>query len=142
MCSGTAGVNLSLSGSEPNVSYALYNGSTATGTVVVGTGSALSFGLQGTAGTYSIMGTDMMTNCANGMTSTATVSVNPAPAQFAVTGGGSYCTGGAGITISLAGSKSAIQYNLYKNGVATGVSATGTGATVSFAPQSQTVTIP
>lgn len=135
MCEGSAGVSISLSGSESNTSYELYNGATATGTTVVGTGSVISFGAQGVAGTYTVMATNMMTGCTNGMGGMATISVNPAPAQYAVTGGGTYCAGGAGITISLAGSESAIQYNLYKNGTATGVSVTGTGGVVSFAPQ-------
>ncbi|GAA4467369.1 hypothetical protein GCM10023093_23170 [Nemorincola caseinilytica] len=135
MCAGSAGVNISLSGSEGNTNYTLYNGSASTGITVAGTGSAISFGMNAAAGTYSVLATNSMSGCANGMTGSATITVNALPAQYSVTGGGSYCAGGTGSVISLSGTEAAIQYNLYRNGIATGTSLTGNGSAMSFAPQ-------
>ena len=57
----------------------------------------------------------------------------PCPTQtFNVTGGGSYCTGGTGVTISLDGSESGVEYHLIdgaNNDVAT---LSGTGAALDF----------
>ena len=41
------------------------------------------------------------------------VSVNPTPSNFNVTGGGSYCAGGTGVSIGLSGSEAGISYKLY-----------------------------
>jgi hypothetical protein len=135
LCEGTAGVGITLSGSDMNVSYALYNGTTATGAVLSGTGGILNFGLHNTAGEYSVRATNMLTGCNNNMNSTVTVSVNSAPAQFAMTGGGNYCAGGAGVAVGLTGSQMGIAYHLYRNGTATGATISGTGGAVTFAPQ-------
>ena len=56
------------------------------------------------------------------------------PASFTVTGGGSYCEGGAGLPVGLAGSEAGVTYTLYRG--ATEVSTvSGTGAAVSFGNQ-------
>lgn len=137
-CQGSAGVGITLSGSHMNVDYSLFNGASATGTTLSGTGGVLNFGLHTTAGVYTVRATDMLTGCANNMNSSATVSVNPAPARFAMTGGGNYCPGGAGVSVGLSGSEAGITYNLYRNGVATGATVTGTGTAVAFALQTLT----
>ena len=63
------------------------------------------------------------------------LSVNTAPAPFAVTGGGSYCTGGGGVAVGLAGSESGVSYYLRLNGANNGVTTNGTGAALSFGNQ-------
>jgi|GEM_PF-7090266 len=135
VCSGSAGTAVTLSGSEPNVTYALYREGIATGATVAGTGAAVSFGLQNVAGSYTAKATSMLSGCISDMTGSAAVSVNPLPVQFSVTGGGSYCAGGAGAVIGLTGSQAGVQYRLWRNGVATSAVVSGTGGVVSFAPQ-------
>ncbi len=54
------------------------------------------------------------------------------PAVFLMQGGGSYCQGNTGVTISLSGSEAGINYELYHNGTATGQIITGTGNLVSW----------
>jgi hypothetical protein len=54
------------------------------------------------------------------------------PAAFAVTGGGSYCSGGAGISVGLAGSEAFVSYQLQINGVDTLAPVIGTGAAINF----------
>lgn len=53
-CQGSDGVEIGLDGSETGVDYELYIDDVATGNVVAGTGSAISFGYQTDEGYYSI----------------------------------------------------------------------------------------
>jgi len=57
------------------------------------------------------------------------------PFPYQVTGSGSYCTGGAGLIVGLAGSEAGVTYTLYKDGVAQIPSIAGTGAAISFGNQ-------
>ncbi len=58
---------------------------------------------------------------------TDTLSVNAVPQVFALSGGGSYCTGGEGVTLTLSGSEPGTLYQLMKGGSVQGVSKAGTG---------------
>ncbi|MEI7662632.1 MAG: T9SS type A sorting domain-containing protein [Bacteroidota bacterium] len=73
--------------------------------------------------------------CAASAARTAiTVTVSASPAVFNVTGGGSYCAGGAGVAVGLSGSSVGISYTLFRG--ATAVSAMpGTGAPLNFGLQ-------
>ena len=66
-----------------------------------------------------------------GCSALKTITVNPLPAVYAVTGGGSYCEGGAGVHIGLNGSNVGISYLLYYGASATGYLA-GTGSALDF----------
>lgn len=134
-CPGGAGVVIGLSNSESGVNYQLYNGSTAVGTPVAGTGSAISFGLQSAVGTYSIGATNASTGCTAGMTGTVNVFIHALPTVFAITGGGTYCAGGTGVTIGLSGSQTSVHYQLYNGSTPTGTPVAGTGSAISFGPQ-------
>src|ERR1043165_7893754 len=92
-----------LANSQTGVTYQLYRGGTAIGGPVTGTGSALSFGTFLTAGTYTVVASG--SGCTNNMTGSATIVVNPLPMAFSLTGGGSYCAGGTGVLVGLAGSQ-------------------------------------
>jgi hypothetical protein len=59
------------------------------------------------------------------------VSINPAPANFNLTGGGSYCAGGTGVPIGLDGSEPGIVYNLYFGSMPEGTK-NGTGSSFDF----------
>jgi len=136
-CSGGAGLHVGISGSATAVNYQLYNGSTPVGSLVSGTGTSVDFGLQSAAGVYTVIATDPSTSCNSTMPGSAVLSLSSSPDVFAVTGGGDFCTGSAGIHVGIAGSESGISYNLIAGG---SVMATvgGTGTAIDFGPQSIT----
>jgi hypothetical protein len=131
-CSGGSGVSLGLGGSETGVNYQLYNGASAVGSVVVGIGSALSFGSFTAAGDYSVVATNASTGCASAMTGSSSVSIDPLPTAYAMTGGGSYCSGGSGVSVGLGGSETGVNYQLYNGASAVGSAVGGTGSALSF----------
>jgi len=96
----------------------------STGDVGLVTGISL-----GTAGiTYSLVG------AGPGCSAEVTVTVVPLPDTFAVSGGGSYCEGGTGVTVGLSGSDAGTNYILYRGSVALGAFA-GTGFALNFGLQ-------
>jgi subtilisin-like proprotein convertase family protein len=131
-CTGGTGVHIGLSNSAAGITYQLYNGSTPVGTPVAGTGAALDFGLQTAAGTYSVSATNTTTTCTNNMAGTAAVMISASPVAYAVTGGGTYCSGGTGVNIGLANSQAGVSYQLYNGATAVGTLMTGTGAALDF----------
>jgi len=135
-CPAGTGVNIGINGSSTGVSYQLYLGGSPVGSPVAGSEFTLSFGLQTTPGTYTVQATNSTTACTNSMSGTATVSVNPAPAAYSIIGGGSFCTGGAGVDISLNGSDAGTLYQMYIGTSPYGTVATGTGSSIDFGTQS------
>jgi hypothetical protein len=98
-CAGGSGVAVGLNSSTSGVNYQLYNGSAAVGAPVAGTGSALNFGAQTNAGTYTVAATSASSSCNANMTGSASVVMNALPVVNTVTGGGVYCSGGAGVGV-------------------------------------------
>ena len=136
LCAGSTGVSIGVSGSQTGVTYQLYrSGSGSPVQTKAGTGSAITFAtLETTAGTYTVTATNNTSLCISLMTGTATVVVNPVPSVFTVTGGGSYCEGGTGVAIGLAGSESGINYTLLRSGT-TVTTVAGTGSAITFGLQ-------
>jgi len=134
-CAGGAGVTIGLSGSVTGTNYQLYNGVTAVGSGVAGTGGSISFGLHATVGTYTVMATSTVTACSANMTGSASVSVNPLPTAYAITGGGSYCSGGTGVTIGMTTTDTGISYQLMRGATSVGSSVAGIGGAISFGLQ-------
>ncbi len=54
------------------------------------------------------------------------------PTDFDLDGGGGYCSGGEGVEITLSGSETGVDYELYLDGVATGNIVSGTGSEITF----------
>lgn len=133
-CVPGAGVSVGLSGSEVGVDYQLYNGATV-GSPIAGTGSALDFGLQTTAGTYTVLATNTSTGCSRMMTGSAVVIVNSGATAYNVVGGGSFCAGGTGVDISLTGSDVGVVYQLYNGASMSGGPIGGTGSPLDFGLQ-------
>ncbi|MCB2196754.1 MAG: hypothetical protein KQH79_12905 [Bacteroidetes bacterium] len=133
-CSGGSGVYVGLSDSQSGVTYYLKRGSTTVKTLS-GSGSALNFGRQTTAGTYTVVANHNTTNCTKTMSGSATVIVNSLPARYSVTGGGQYCDGDAGKAVGLSDSQSGVVYTLIKNDIPTIIKRTGTGSAISFGNQ-------
>ncbi len=134
-CVGGTGVIVELLTSDIGFDYQLYNGITPIGAPMTGTGSLLSFGAQTAAGTYTIHSTDMVTGCVSVMSGSAVVTIDPLPVAYTVTGGGNYCSGGAGVLVGLSGSQAGVDYELYLDGLFTGTTVTGTGGPISFGMQ-------
>lgn len=134
-CAGTGSSAVGLSGSENGVMYQLYRDGIAVGAKIVGTGSAISFPNQSTAGTYTVVAANASTTCSRAMNGSAVVSTNPLPAYYSMTGGGSFCEGDAGVVVGMAASESGLLYQLFRDGVAVGSPVTGTGSAFDFGVQ-------
>ena len=137
-CAGDTGVHITLDNSDLGINYQLYNGVSPFGGPVAGTGSALDMGLETIAGVYTVSATNAVTGCMQNMFGSASVSVNPLPAVFNVTGGGSYCIGGAGVDVGLDGSIAGVSYQLYAAGSPVGAPMAGTGSALDFGLQTLT----
>ncbi len=131
-CSGGNGVRIGLRASNPGISYQLYNGTLPVGSSVAGTGSPLDFGLHTTPGTYTVMATNSTTLCSSEMIGSATVSINPVPNIYSVSGGGAYCSGGAGSRVGLSNSQSGISYQLLRDGSSLGLPLSGIDTVLDF----------
>jgi len=134
-CSGGTGVDVSLAGSATGINYQLYKNGAVSGGIMAGTGSAIDFGMETVAGTYTVIATDAVTACTVNMTGSSIVSINPLPTAFTVTGGGSYCSGGTGVHVGLSGSASGISYQMYISFTASGAAVPGTGSALDFGLQ-------
>ncbi len=131
-CTGSVGAIVGLSGSNGGVNYQLFLAGSPVGSPVTGTGSALSFGPQTGVGVYTVVGTNASSGCTNNMTGSVTVSINPLPNDYTVTGGGTYCSGGAGVAIGLSSSESGVLYQLYRGTTTIGGPVGGTGSAITF----------
>jgi hypothetical protein len=82
---------------------------------------------QTTVYTATIMGTN---GCS--VTKTVSVTVQPSLNTYMVTGGGTYCAGGSGVSIGLANSDNGFSYQLKVGTTNVGSPVIGTGAAISF----------
>jgi hypothetical protein len=133
-CAGGSGVHIYLSNSDAGINYQLFNGTTMTGSPASGTGALLDLGLQTGPGAYKVVATDGANGCTSLMASSPVISTNPLPAVYTVTGGGSYCAGGAGVPVGLANSTTGISYQLMNGAAPIGSPVAGTGGSISFGP--------
>ncbi|MFC6264127.1 T9SS sorting signal type C domain-containing protein [Flavobacterium panici] len=90
-CSGSTGLAVGLNNSTTGVNYQLKMGGTDIGTAVAGTGSAISFGSQTVAGTYTIVATNA-TGCTSNMSGSAVITVSALPI-VSITGSSNICAG-------------------------------------------------
>lgn len=136
-CANSTGLDVGLNGSTAGITYQLFNGATALGSLT-GTGGPISFGPQSVGGSYSVVATNPTTGCTNNMLGSGATSITvlPVPTAYTVGGGGSYCAGGSGVHITLSTSATDIRYQLYFGGVAvTGANMPGTGTLLDFGLQ-------
>ncbi|MEN8226051.1 MAG: T9SS type A sorting domain-containing protein [Bacteroidota bacterium] len=92
-CEGTAGVEVSLDGSETGVDYELLLDGNPTANIVAGTGSAISFGFQTDEGIYTVEG--FTSYCDNAMYGNAYIYPIEIPGQAGTpTGDEMACAGG------------------------------------------------
>jgi len=131
-CTGGLGLAVGLAGSTAGISYQLFYGGLPSGPALTGTGSALTFGMETAAGAYTVVATNTVTLCTSNMTGSAVIAISALPSAYAVTGGGSFCSGGTGVDVGLDGSDVGFSYQLYVGGVATGPAIAGTGGAIDF----------
>jgi hypothetical protein len=74
-----SGVPVGLDGSQNGVRYQLKNGAANAGSPVNGTGSAITFGNQASAGNYTVIATNITTSCTNQMFGNAGITTGTAP---------------------------------------------------------------
>ncbi len=103
--SACAGSAISLSDTTAGGTWSSSNTSVATVGITTGIVTGISAG--STTIKYTVSGVYV----------TASFYVNPLPNAYPITGGGSYCSGGAGIREGLLSSNTGISYTLYRNGV-------------------------
>jgi gliding motility-associated-like protein len=128
-------VTLSLSGSEIGVNYQLKNGAAFDGSALAGTGGVLSW-VNKTAGTYTVVATNPISACTKIMNGSVVVTVNPVPVTYNLTASSlTYCSYTSGVTLTLSGSENGanFQYQLYKNGIASGTPSAGNGGILTWA---------
>ena len=74
--------------------------------------------------------------CESNWSDYLTITVNPGPTAFTVTGGGPYCgQGGSGSPVGLDDSETGVDYTLYLDGTPTTTVVPGTGSAISFGDQ-------
>jgi RHS repeat-associated protein len=132
-CSGGSGVTVTLSGSQTGVNYQLKIDGSGSGGPVAGTGSSLSWNNQTIASTnYAVTATHSTGGCVQAMSGSVSVSVSSLPSSFNITGGGSFCPGGSGVSVGLSGSQSGVNYQLRVNGSNWGSAIAGTGSALNW----------
>lgn len=120
-----AGTDTVCAGASVTLTNPISGGSWTSGSPAIATVSSgiVSGVAAGTAGiTYTL---------ANGCRATKTITVNALPLVYNVTGSGSYCEGGSGLSIGLSNSQTGVDYDLY-TGASLVTSIAGTGAAASF----------
>ncbi|MES2703711.1 MAG: Ig-like domain-containing protein [Bacteroidota bacterium] len=147
----------SLSAATPAKRLVLASAPAITGTAVVCVGSYTSFTGTPYGGTWSTSDTSVATvNVAGdiyglsagtatisynnatsgaGCANTRVVTVNAMPAAYTITGGGSFCATGTGVTVGLSGSSAGTSYTLYRSSAVMAGPMAGTGSGLSFGLQ-------
>ncbi|MDF7818748.1 choice-of-anchor Q domain-containing protein [Runella sp. MFBS21] len=82
-CNGGSGVAIGLSGSQEGFVYQLRRSNTNIGTPISGTGNAISFGNQTTAGSYTVVATQATSSCNRNMSGSKTVTITNCNARVA-----------------------------------------------------------
>ncbi len=142
LCAGSTTAAVTFGGTPAGVVFNWTNNNISIGLAANGTGNIASFVAvnntlvpvvatitvtpQITAGGTTCLGTPI----------TFTITVNPLPAQFTITGGGLVCTtDNIGVPVGLSGSQSGVNYQLFLNGNPVGAPVAGTGNAISFGTQ-------
>ncbi len=99
-CGGTSTVAIGLSGSETGVSYQVYEGGSASGSTVSGTGSTLALGAFSTVGVYTVQATGVG-GCTSSMSGSASIADNSTSVSLGASP--TVCSSATGALISFTG---------------------------------------
>lgn len=133
VCRGEQDVIYTVS-NDPTVTYDwAYSGTGETITEIgPGNSASVDFDASATSGTLGVTATN---GCGTSLPREVDITVNLLPTAYNVTGGGPYCTGGAGVAIGLDASAVGVDYTLFRDGFTTGITVAGINAVISFGNQ-------
>ncbi len=109
-CAGTGGIDIFMPTTDP-IKYNLYRGG-ALVTSSISLSGFIDFGYQTLSGCYTVIAVDG-NGCTSTMAGVKCITINPLPSVYTVTGGGSYCSGSAGVHVGLNYSLTGTTYQLY-----------------------------
>ena len=132
--------DIGLSNSQTGVSYQLYNGATAVGSPVAGTGSTISFGTQSTAGTYTVQTTATGGYCVATMTGSATI-FTAVPSQPSTITGATNPASGTSQTYSVTNVAGTSYAWSFPSGWTQTAGGTTNSVTVTVGPTSGTISV-
>jgi hypothetical protein len=118
MCSGDPGLPIFLSSSQNGASYQLLRDGVPVGTPLTGPFVQLTWPNQTLPGLYTVRAS-RFGSCDAIMSGSATISVNPSPTLFTISGGGGYCLGSSA-TVNLDASELGVGYQIILPGGAGG----------------------
>jgi hypothetical protein len=132
LCAGSNGVAYSISSVNGATSYAWT--APAGANIASGQGStSITVNWDSTGGLMTV--TPVNANSCSGTLASLSVTVNPLPTVFNVTGGGTFCASTNGQPVGLDGSQSGVNYQLLLDGNPTNAPVSGTGSALSFGNQ-------
>jgi len=128
-----AGLTVSLSSSETGVNYQLKSGATNVGSSIAGTGAALNFNNQTSAGVYTIVATNAATTCSVAMSGSATISSGTTPNSTYVLSDPTITPGQTAV-ITQNGSEVGVSYQMQVASTGANISnaVNGTGSAIQF----------
>jgi hypothetical protein len=142
LCTGFTTTAVTFAGSPQGVVFNWTNNTPSIGLAAMGTGNIAAFtAINNTSIPVVATITVTATFTSGGITCTGnpitfTITVNPLPTVFTVSGGGTRCTTDSGLAITLSGSQTGVNYQLQLNGGNVGTPVAGTGAALNFPVQS------
>lgn len=128
-CSST-GLNIGLDGSQNSKNYQLLRNGIPFGSIIAGTGRAISFGLITDTGLYHVLATNIRgVGCASLMSGHARIGYTPM--GYHITGG-RICSATGSLHVGVGSSELGVLYQLYRNDTALSILNNGTGSVLSF----------
>ena len=133
ICPGTS-TNLVFSGTAAATVYYSTDGVTPLNVTLSGVSGIGTFTLSVTPSVTTTYTLDSIVSCSyqGTLTGSRTVTLYSSPSIFNVTGSGSYCAGGTGVSIGLSNSQSGVDYQLYDGASTVGSPVAGTGSAISL----------
>ncbi|HRS01153.1 MAG TPA: PKD domain-containing protein, partial [Bacteroidota bacterium] len=134
-CEGEDGSEISLDGSQSGVIYQLQFNGKNLGTPITGTGNAINFGKYKDDGVYTVIAQSSSGGCTTQMEGEIHPQMIPKPTAYNIAGLDYFCSGSEGSELYLDNSDVGVNYQLFRNGEATGSPIAGTGKIVRFGKQ-------
>ncbi|KAA3437837.1 Ig-like domain-containing protein [Rufibacter hautae] len=132
ICSGST-ASISLASSEVGVTYQIFNGTTATGFGVAGTGGAITLATDALTSNASLRVTAIRSGCSSlPIGSTHAVTVTPTPTVFSFTSSQQVVCSGGTVSITLPSSQNGIVYQIYNGATSSGNAVTSTGGPITL----------
>jgi len=136
LCMNPPNTDYTTTGSAGATSYQWEVTPSNAGTVTSSTTTATVYWTDTYVGAVTLKVSAFNGGCQGPWSDVLNITISDGPAQFSMTGGGTYCAvGGTGVEVGLSGSESAVDYTLFFNGSPTSTVVSGTGGAISFGLQ-------